>query len=61
MGRECSKNGEKRNAYRRLGKSQKERDYYENHDVGECIILWHVDPLLSNDRELSSYTTVVAK
>jgi hypothetical protein len=25
------------------------------------IILWHVDPLLSNDRETSTYTTAVAR
>jgi hypothetical protein len=24
-------------------------------------ILWHVDPFLSNDREISNYTTAVAK
>jgi hypothetical protein len=24
-------------------------------------ILWNVDPLLGNDREISSYTTAVAK
>jgi hypothetical protein len=25
------------------------------------LILWHVDPLLFNDREISSYTTAVAR
>jgi hypothetical protein len=25
------------------------------------IILWHVDPLLGNDREMNSYTTAVAR
>jgi hypothetical protein len=25
------------------------------------IILWHVDPLLGNDREISNYTTAVTK
>jgi hypothetical protein len=25
------------------------------------FILWHVDPLLGNDREISNYTTAVAK
>jgi hypothetical protein len=25
------------------------------------IIVWHVDPLLGNDREISSYTTAVAR
>jgi hypothetical protein len=24
-------------------------------------VLWHVDPLLSNDREVKNYTTAVAK
>jgi hypothetical protein len=27
----------------------------------ELKLLWHVDPLLDNDREISSYTTAVAK
>jgi hypothetical protein len=26
-----------------------------------CIILWHVDPLLDNDPEISSYAIAVAK
>jgi hypothetical protein len=26
-----------------------------------AYILWHVDPLLGNDREISSYTTAIAK
>jgi hypothetical protein len=25
------------------------------------LILWHAEPLLGNDREISSYTTEVAK
>jgi hypothetical protein len=37
MGRACSTNGEKRNAYRR--ESQKERDHWEDPDVGVWIIL----------------------
>jgi hypothetical protein len=28
-------------------------------DIGD--IMWHVDPLLGNDLEISSYTTAVAK
>jgi hypothetical protein len=27
----------------------------------EIEILWHVDPLLGTDREISKYTTTVAK
>jgi hypothetical protein len=39
MGGLCSTNGEKRNAHRILVGSQKERDHYENLDVGGRIIL----------------------
>jgi hypothetical protein len=39
MGRVCSTNGEKRNAYRILVKIQKERDYWEDQDVGGWTIL----------------------
>jgi hypothetical protein len=38
-------------------KSQKERDL----DIGGKIILWHVDPLLGNNCEISSYTMVVTR
>jgi hypothetical protein len=34
MGRTCSTNGEKRNAYKILVESQKERDHWEDQDVG---------------------------
>jgi hypothetical protein len=33
-----------------------ETAYYER-----SYMLWHADPLLGNDREISSYTTAVAK
>jgi hypothetical protein len=39
MGRECNTNGEKRNAYRILMESQKERDHYEDQDIGGWIII----------------------
>jgi hypothetical protein len=39
MGMACSTNGEKRNADRILWESQKERDYWENQDVGGWTIL----------------------
>jgi hypothetical protein len=29
--------------------------------VSNDKILWHVDPLLGNDRETSNYTTAIAK
>jgi hypothetical protein len=29
--------------------------------VAAVIILWHVDPLLGNDREISNYTTAVTR
>jgi hypothetical protein len=35
----CSTNGEKKNEYRLLVECQKERDHYEDQDVGEWIIL----------------------
>jgi hypothetical protein len=41
MGRACSTNGEKRNAYRLLVGSQKERDHWEDEDVdGWTILKW---------------------
>jgi hypothetical protein len=39
MGGPCSTNGEKRKAYRLLWESQKERNHYEDQDVGGWIIL----------------------
>jgi hypothetical protein len=39
MSRACSTNGEKRNTYRILAESQKERDHYGDQDVGGWIIL----------------------
>jgi hypothetical protein len=39
MGRACSTNGEKRNAYRILWEIQKERDHWEDQDVGGWTIL----------------------
>jgi hypothetical protein len=39
MGRACSTNGEKRNAYTISGESQKERYHYEDIDVSVMIIL----------------------
>jgi hypothetical protein len=39
MGRPCSTNGEKRNAYRTLVGNQKERDHEEDQNVGGWIIL----------------------
>jgi hypothetical protein len=33
MGRACSTNGEKRNAYRILVEIQKERDHWEDQDI----------------------------
>jgi hypothetical protein len=39
MGRTCSTNGEKRNAYRMLGLIQKERDHWEDKNVGGWRIL----------------------
>jgi hypothetical protein len=35
----AARTGEKSNAYRIRGESQKERDYYEDSDVAENIIL----------------------
>jgi hypothetical protein len=39
--------------------------YTKLHDVTSektiTLILWHVDPLLGNDREISDYTTAVAR
>jgi hypothetical protein len=29
--------------------------------VNSCFILWHVDPLLDNDREIRIYTTAVTR
>jgi hypothetical protein len=37
--------------------SQKERYL----DIGGMIILWHVDPLLGNDYEISSYTMAITR
>jgi hypothetical protein len=37
-----------------------QRDYLEHEDL-DGIIMWHVGPLLGNDREISKYSTVVAK
>jgi hypothetical protein len=40
MGRACSTNGDKRNAYRILvEKPEGKRDHYEDQDVGGWIIL----------------------
>jgi hypothetical protein len=39
MGRACSTNGAKRNTYRVLVESQKERDHWEDEDVARWIIL----------------------
>jgi hypothetical protein len=39
MGRACSTNGEKRNAYRILVASQKERDHWKDQVVGGWTIL----------------------
>jgi hypothetical protein len=39
MGGSCNTNGEKRNAYRILWESQKERDHWEDKDVGGWTIL----------------------
>jgi hypothetical protein len=39
MGRAGSTNREKRNAYRILWKSQRERDHWEDQDVGGWTIL----------------------
>jgi hypothetical protein len=41
--------------------------FYNSHEVwdeqqrGMCSILWHVDLLLGNYREISSYTTAIAR
>jgi hypothetical protein len=35
-------------------------DYIDSSFFGESI-LWHVNPLLGNDREINKYTTAVAK
>jgi hypothetical protein len=39
MGRACITNGEKRNAYRILWEIQKERDHWEDQNVGGWTIL----------------------
>jgi hypothetical protein len=39
MGKSCSTNGEKRNAYRILVESQTVRDHWEDLDVGGWTIL----------------------
>jgi hypothetical protein len=39
MGRACNTNGEKRNAYRIWCESQKEKDHWEDQDVGGWTIL----------------------
>jgi hypothetical protein len=39
MGRACNTNGKNRNAYRIWWESQKERDHYEDEDVGGWTIL----------------------
>jgi hypothetical protein len=39
MGRECSTHGEKRKAYRILVESQKQKDHWEDLDIGGRIIL----------------------
>jgi hypothetical protein len=33
---------------------------YTKH-ISVCLILWHVDALLGNDRERSSYTTAITE
>jgi hypothetical protein len=38
MGRACSTNGKKRNAYRISWETQKERDHWEDQEVG----LWRI-------------------
>jgi hypothetical protein len=43
---------------------QTEKEMREQHrdwSTGDVIILWHVDPLLGNDRETSEYATAVAR
>jgi hypothetical protein len=29
--------------------------------IPQCCILWHIDPLLGNDRKISNYTTTVTR
>jgi hypothetical protein len=36
--------------------------YYEHLDTYmPTLLLWHVEPLLGNDREISNYSTAIAK
>jgi hypothetical protein len=39
----------------------KGKENFEDIGLNGRIILWHVDPLLSNDREMSNYTIAVTK
>jgi hypothetical protein len=42
--------------------SQKERDYYEDLDVGgRMIILWHIGPLLGNNSGTYNETPAIAR
>jgi hypothetical protein len=35
--------------------------YRPHYKILAICMLWHVDPLLGNDHEISGYTTAVAK
>jgi hypothetical protein len=37
------------------------REYDSKKQIKVLNILWHVDPLLSNDRGVSNYKTAIAK
>jgi hypothetical protein len=37
------------------------REYDSKKQIKVLNILWHVNPLLGNDSEISEYTTVIAK
>jgi hypothetical protein len=61
MSRPCNPHGGEVEFIHGVWVSQKERDSWENLEVGWRIILWYVDPLLENNREINNYTTAVTK
>jgi hypothetical protein len=42
-------------------RTEEKQEEVENYTMLNFLILWHVDSLRSNDREISSYTTALAK